>query len=83
MRVRGSVNYNGDIIEITKENLTQLLIQHSDDVQNTMIMVTLLIDGQELTFGKPSIHELKLAQVEDPITQELDAVEEKIDEATT
>ena len=80
MRVRGSVNYNNEIIEITKDNLTQLLFQHTEE--GTKVMVTLSIEDQELTFDGTSINELKLVQVSDPITTELLAVEKKIKSVT-
>ena len=63
MRVRGSVNHNGIIIEITKKNFTQLYFQH--DSVTTQIMLTLLIDEKEITFDGTSIHELKLVQISD------------------
>lgn len=80
MRVRGSINYNNTLIEITEQNLRELLFKH--DEEGTKIMVTILIEEKELTFGEDAIHELKLVQVSDPINQDLGAVEEMIKSAT-
>ncbi len=81
MRVRGSVNYNNTIIEITEKNLTQVYFQH--DESGNQIMVTLLIDEEEVTFDDTSIHELKLVQISDCLIKKLDTVEEKIKNATS
>lgn len=81
MRVRGSVNYNNDIIEITEKNLTQIYFQH--DEATTQIMVTLLINNEEVTFDGTSINELKLVQISDCVIKKLDLVEEKIKSVTT
>lgn len=69
------------IFEITDQNLTQVYIQH--DESGNQIMVTLLIDDEEITFDDTSICDLKLVQISDPIIKELDIVEEKIKGVTS
>ena len=81
MRVRGSVEYNNTIIEITEKNLTQIYFQH--DSITTQIMITLLINEKEVTFDGTSIHELKLVQISDCIIKKLDTVEAKIKSVTS
>lgn len=81
MRVRGLVEYNNTIIKITEKNLTQIYFQH--DKSGNKIMVTLLIDEEEVTFDGTSIHELKLVQISDCIIKKLDIVEEKIKNVTS
>lgn len=80
MKVRGVVNYEGKIIEITEDNLFQVYFLRTES--DTTIIITLIVDGLELTFNQDSIHELKFVQISDSIQHKLKVLESEIDGCT-